>query len=217
MSTPSQARRPATAPTSIQLHFADLPDPRVQRTRAHLLLDIVTIAILAVIAGAKGWDDMETYAKLREPSLREFLELPGGAPSDDTFRRVFVRLNAKAFAACFTACMKALAGSTEGKVIAIDGNTLRGSFNRLPIHMVHAWATENHVLLGQCATAEKSNEITAIPELLDLLDLKGAIVTIDAMGCQKKIVAKIVEKGADYAIALKGNQEGCGSSRVTRL
>lgn len=210
MSTPSQRSRPS-APTSIQRHFADLPDPRVQRTRAHLLLDIVTIAILAVIAGAKGWDDMETYAKLQEPWLREFLELPGGAPSDDTFRRVFVRLNAKAFAACFSAWMKTLVDSTEGKVIAIDGKTLRGSFDhaagRTPIHLVHAWATENHVLLGQCATSEKSNEITAIPELLDLLDLKGAVVTIDAMGCQKKIVAKIVQKEADYAIALKGNQE----------
>ena len=210
MTPPSQPRRPSS-PTSIQLHFADLPDPRVQRTRAHLLLDIVTIAILAVIAGAKGWDDMETYAKLQEPWLREFLELPGSAPSDDTFRRVFVRLNAKAFGACFTAWMKTLVGSTEGKVIAIDGKTLRGSFDRAagrtPIHMVHAWATENHVLLGQCATSEKSNEITAIPELLDLLDHKGAVVTIDAMGCQKKIVAKIVQKEADYAIALKGNQE----------
>jgi hypothetical protein len=201
MSTPSQPRRPSS-PTSIDLHFTDLPDPRVQRTRTHLLLDIVTIAILAVIAGAKGWDDMETYAKLQEPWLREFLELPGGAPSDDTFRRVFVRLNAKAFAACFTSWMKSLVGSTEGKVIAIDGKTLRGSFNRaagsLPIHMVHPWATENHVLLGQCATSEKSNEITAIPELLQLLDVSGALVSIDAAGCQKDIAARVVAGRGDF-------------------
>ena len=201
----------AVGASSIQRHFGTLPDPRVQRGQAHLLLDVVTIAILAVIAGAKGWDDMEVYAKAHEPWLRGFLELPGGPPSDDTFRRIFVRLNAKAFRNCFMAWMSALAGSVAGMLIAIDGKTLRRSFDcasgRTALHLVHAWAAENRVLLGQVATAEKSNEITAIPELLDLLELKGAIVTIDAMGCQRKIVEKIVEKGADYAIALKGNQE----------
>lgn len=170
----------------------------------------MTIGILAVIAGAKGWDDMEVYAKSHETWLRQFLALPNGASSDDTFRRLFIRLNAKAFAACFTAWMSELVGSTAGKLVAIDGKTLRGSFDhasgRTPLHLVHAWVAENRVLLGQYATSEKSNEITAIPELLELLDLKGAVVTIDAMGCQKKIVEKIVEKEADYAIALKGNQ-----------
>lgn len=207
-STPPASRRARV--NSITKHFASLPDPRVARTRVHLLTDLITIAILAVIAGAEGWDDIETYAEAREPMLREFLDLPGGAPSDDTFRRLFVRLNPKAFVACFTAWMSSLIGSCEGKLVALDGKTLRRSFDRArgkgPLHLVHAWVAENRVLLGQYATEEKSNEITAIPELLDLLDLRGAVVTLDAMGCQKKIVAKIIEKEADYAITLKGNQ-----------
>lgn len=205
-STPSP-----TAASSIQRHFASLPDPRVARTRVHLLTDLITIAILAVIAGAKGWDDIETFADSHFEWLKQFLALPGEAPSDDTFQRVFVRLDAKAFSACFTAWMKSLMDTTEGKLIAIDGKTLRRSFDtatgRTSLHLVHAWVAENRILLGQYATEEKSNEITAIPELLDLLDLKGAVVTIDAMGCQKKIVSKIVAKEADYVIALKGNQE----------
>ena len=210
MSTPADPEDRRVRVNSITAHFAALEDPRVARTRVHLLLDLVTIAILAVIAGAEGWDDIETYAKAREPMLREFLDLPGGPPSDDTFRRLFIRLNPKVFGACFTAWMQALVGSCEGKLVAIDGKTLRRSFDRArersALHLVHAWVAANHVLLGQYATSEKSNEITAIPELLDLLDLRGAVVTIDAMGCQKKIVEKIVQKGADYAITLKGNQ-----------
>ena len=207
----AELQKGARGASSIHRHFGSLPDPRVERGRSHLLLDVVTIAILAVIGGAKGWDDMEVYARSHEATLREFLELPGGPPSDDTFRRVFIRLNAKAFRNCFIAWMRALAGTVDGMLVAIDGKTLRRSFDcasgRTALHLVHAWAAENRVLLGQVATSEKSNEITAIPELLDLLELKGAVVTIDAMGCQRKIVEKIVEKGADYAIALKGNQE----------
>jgi predicted transposase YbfD/YdcC len=201
---------PARRINSITKFFGTLPDPRVERTRAHQLLDIVTIAILAVIAGAQGWDDIETYGKAREALLREFLDLPGGIPSDDTFRRVFIRLDPKAFGACFTAWMHELVGSTKGKLVAIDGKTLRRSFDRArgrsALHIVHAWVAANRLLLGQYATEEKSNEITAIPELLDTLDLRGAIVTIDAMGCQKKIIQKIVSKEAHYAVSLKGNQ-----------
>ena len=211
MKPSAELQKGARGASSIHRHFGSLPDPRVERGRSHLLLDVVTIAILAVIGGAKGWDDMEVYARSHEATLREFLELPGGPPSDDTFRRVFIRLNAKAFRNCFIAWMRALAGTVDGMLVAIDGKTLRRSFDcasgRTALHLVHAWAAENRVLLGQVATSEKSNEITAIPELLDLLELKGAVVTIDAMGCQRKIVEKIVEKGADYAIALKGNQE----------
>lgn len=211
MKPSAELQKGARGASSIHRHFGSLPDPRVERGRSHLLLDVVTIAILAVIGGAKGWDDMEVYARSHEATLREFLELPGGPPSDDTFRRVFIRLNAKAFRNCFIGWMRALAGTVDGMLVAIDGKTLRRSFDcasgRTALHLVHAWAAENRVLLGQVATSEKSNEITAIPELLDLLELKGAVVTIDAMGCQRKIVEKIVEKGADYAIALKGNQE----------
>jgi predicted transposase YbfD/YdcC len=189
--------------------FADLPDPRVKRTQRHPLLDVVVLAILAVIGGAEGWDDIALFGRWKLPWLRRFLPLPAGIPSADTFRRVLAALDPDAFHRAFRTWMQALMGSTGGKVIAIDGKTLRGSFDtalgRSPLHLVNAWATENNLLLGQLATDTKSNEVTAIPALLALLALEGAIVTIDAMGCQKAIARTLVGKGADYVLALKNN------------
>ena len=197
-------------PSSLAAHFADLPDPRVERTRQHSLLDILTIAIVAVICGAEGWEDMEEFGESKHEWLATFLSLKNGIPCADTFRRVFAALNPDRFQNCFRNWIDTLAGSMAGKVVAVDGKTLRGSFDsaakQSPLHMVHAWVADQHLLLGQQATEEKSNEITAIPRLLALLDLAGAVVTIDAMGCQKKIAETIVKQNADYVLALKGNQ-----------
>ena len=198
-------------PNSISIYFADLPDPRVERTRLHNLLDILTIALLGIVCGAEGWDQMEEFGDGKLDWLRTFLPLANGIPCADTFRRVFGALDPKEFHACFQKWVQSLSQSLAGKVVAIDGKTLRGSYDtaaqQSPLHLVHAWAAQNQLLLGQLATEEKSNEITAIPMLLKLLDLKGAVVTIDAMGCQTKIAKAIVEQGADYVLALKGNQE----------
>lgn len=197
--------------TSITVHFSSLPDPRVERSKLHSLLDILTIAILAVLCGAEGWEDMEEFGESKEKWLKTFLLLENGIPSHDTFRRVFAAIDPLEFERCFMGWVKSVSKSLKGKVVAIDGKSLRGSYDRAsessPLHLVHAFAAENQILLGQRATEDKSNEITAIPELLSLLDLEGAIVTIDAMGCQKKIAEKIVKGGADYILALKGNQE----------
>lgn len=190
--------------------FADLPDPRIDRTRDHKLIDLVVIAICAVISGAEHWTEVEDYGKTKEEWLRSFLELPNGIPSHDTFGRVFSRLDADVFCECFLSWLRTLYDATNGKAIAIDGKTLRRSYDRTDgkaaLHMVHAWAVESHLLLGQVACDEKSNEITAIPELLEVLDINGCLVTIDAMGCQKKIARKIKAKGAEYILGLKGNQ-----------
>jgi predicted transposase YbfD/YdcC len=191
-------------------HFAGVPDPRVQARSDHKLLDIVAISILAVISGADGWDEIACYGQGREQWLRTFLELPSGIPSADTFRRVLSALDPDAFGRAFVAWMGALVGSTKGKLVAIDGKTARRSFDRASeksaLHLVSAWVRENQLALGQVATEEKSNEITAIPILLGMLDLKGAVVTIDAMGAQKEIAKDIIAKEADYILALKGNQ-----------
>jgi predicted transposase YbfD/YdcC len=195
---------------AIQTHFADLKDPRIDRTRLHDLLDIVVLAIGAVIGGAEGWVDIANYASAKEPWLRTFLALPGGVPSHDTFRRVFCLLDPCAFLECFQRWVDALSAGLGLKRIALDGKTARRSFDRATgkaaLHLVSAWATEQHLVLGQVAVADKSNEITAIPRLLELLDVSGAIVTIDAMGCQKEIAAKIREGGGDYVLAVKDNQ-----------
>ena len=191
-------------------HFATLPDPRIARHRWHKLSDILVIAVCAVLCGAESFPAIEDFGHEREEWLRRFLELPEGIPSHDTFNRVFRLLDPLKFQACFSSWMQAVAEETEGEVVAIDGKTLRRSFDKgrakRAIHMVSAWATENGVVLGQRKVEAKSNEITAIPELLDLLALKGCIVTIDAMGCQRAIARNIVEQGADYVLALKGNQ-----------
>jgi predicted transposase YbfD/YdcC len=195
---------------SILEHFAELPDPRVERTRRHRLQDIVTIAICAVICGAEGWTDMELFGKAKESWFRTFLELPNGIPSHDTFGRVISALAPDAFERCFQAWVQGLAGSSGGKLIAIDGKTLRHSFDRASqkaaIHMVSAWATANHLVFGQIITDAKSNEITAIPLLLQMLDLTNSTVSIDAMGCQKDIAQTIIDGGGDYVFGLKGNQ-----------
>lgn len=191
-------------------HFASVPDPRIERHRWHKLSDILVIAVCAVLCGAESYPAMEDFGQERETWLRQFLELPGGIPSHDTFNRVLRVLDPEEFEGCFLRWMQAVAAVTQGEVVAIDGKALRRSFKRgtakRAIHMVSAWATENGVVLGQRKVNTKSNEITAIPALLELLALKGCIVTIDAMGCQRAIAQTIVEQGAAYVLALKGNQ-----------
>src|SRR5512143_4118720 len=196
---------------SLAHHFAGLTDPRVDRTRLHELLDVVAIAICAVIAGADSWEHIEQFARAKHDWLKTFLALPNGVPSHDTIARVFARLDPGEFQRCFLGWIGALQEATGRRGIAIDGKSLRRSFDRAKgksaLHLVHAWAAANHLLLGQVAVDEKSNEITAIPELLKVLELSGAIVTIDAMGCQKEIARTIREEGADYVLALKANHE----------
>ena len=187
-----------------------LDDPRVDRTKHHELVGIVVIAILAVICGSDGWDDIVDFAAVREVWLKSFLKFPAGVPSADTFRRVFVALDPQQFARCFASFVAELSGHVEGKLVCIDGKTMRRTFARErgqgPLHLVSAWVADNALTLGQVAVDAKSNEVTAIPELLALLEIRGATVTIDAAGCQRKIAAAIVDKGADYVLALKGNQ-----------
>jgi predicted transposase YbfD/YdcC len=197
-------------PLGIAEFFASLKDPRVARTQRHALMSILVLSLLAVICGAEGWDEMARFAETKQSWLETWLDLPNGTPCADTFRRVLSALDPQEFHRCFVAWMAALARGTQGKLVAIDGKTMRGSFarslGRAAVHMVSAWVAENGLVLGQMATEEKSNEITAIPQLLALLELTGATVTIDAMGCQRKIAEAIVDKGADYILALKGNQ-----------
>jgi len=191
-------------------HFGKLEDPRIDRTKQHKLLDIVAIAICGVICGADSWVDIQMFGQAKEQWLREFLELPNGIPSHDTFGEVFSRLDAAQFQSCFMEWVRAVSQLTQGQVIPIDGKTLRRSHDRTlgkrAVHMVSVWASANRLVLGQTKVAEKSNEITAIPELLRVLALSGCIVTIDAMGCQKEIAHMIVAQEADYVLALKENQ-----------
>jgi predicted transposase YbfD/YdcC len=192
--------------------FVELRDPRVQGRCDHLLIDILAISLLAVMCGAEDWPDLEEFGKRRCAWLETFLQLPGGIPSHDTFRRVLGRLDRQQFAACLFQWTQALHEATGGKVIAVDGKTARRSFRKqagwAALHLVTAWATESGLTLGQVACEEKSNEITAIPQLLALLSLKGCTVTIDAMGCQKEIAAQIRAQQGHYVLALKGNQSG---------
>ncbi len=192
-------------------HFVTLPDPRVERTKEHLLLDLLTIAVCAVICGADSVVEMEEFGNAKQEWLASFLALPSGIPSHDTFTRVFAALDPEAFSRCFLAWVQATVIHTEGAVIAVDGTFARRSHHRgagrAAIDMVSAWASANRVVLGQRATDAKSNEITAIPALLELLLLKGCIVTIDAMGCQTAIAQTIIDREADYVLALKENQE----------
>lgn len=201
-------------------NFRALEDPRVERTKLHKLIDIITIAICAVICGADSWVDIETYGKSKKEWFKQFLELPNGIPSHDTVSRVFAQLDPEQFQKCFRTWIQSISKVTEGEVIAIDGKTLRHSYdkgaNKGAIHMVSAWATSQKLVLGQVKVNEKSNEITAIPELIKVLSLNGCIVTIDAMGCQREIVKTIVEQGGDYVITLKKNQ-GSLYERVEEL
>lgn len=196
---------------SIQKYFAPLQDPRITLKSSHKLIDVIVIAICAVICGADTWTQIEEFGKTRIDWFKGFLELPNGIPSHDTFGRIFSLISAKLFQACFQRWIQEVFEITDGQVIPIDGKTARRSHNKKTnksaIHMVHAWAAANGILLGQLKTEEKSNEITAIPELLKLLEIKGCIVTIDAMGCQRDIAEGIIEKEADYILAVKGNQE----------
>jgi len=193
----------------LKRHFRKLKDPRLHRRRRHELLNIIVMAICAVIGDCDGWQDIEVFVKNREKWFRRFLHLPNGVPSHDTFERVFSRLDPVAFGACFQSWVQAVGAAVGLSHIAIDGKTLRHSSGRAsdlgPLHLVSAWATQQHLTLGQVAVDSKSNEITAIPKLLELLDLKGALVTIDAMGCQKEIAAKIVAGGGDYVLTVKEN------------
>jgi predicted transposase YbfD/YdcC len=192
-------------------HFSDLDDPRRYNKR-HRLIDIIVIAICAVICGADDWVAVEEFGKDKQKWFEQFLELPHGIPTHDTFRRVFAVLDAEQFQNCFMAWIRAVYKITQGQVVPIDGKKLRRSHDHTlgkdAIHMVSAWALENHLVLGQVKVDDKSNEITAIPQLLELLEITGCIVTIDAIGCQKEISKKIIGKDADYVLALKENQGG---------
>jgi predicted transposase YbfD/YdcC len=191
-------------------HFSILPDFRVDRTKKHNLIDILFIAVCTVICGGEGFTDMEDFATAKEDWLRKYLELPGGIPSHDTFRRVFSIMDADIFQDCFVAWSQALHEFTKGEVIALDGKTIRHSFDRASgqpaLHIISAWASENGLALGHVKVDDKSNEITALPKLLDMLDIKGRTVTMDAMGCQKELAEQIVDKGGDYVLCVKGNQ-----------
>lgn len=190
-------------------YFADLRDPRVERTREHLLEEILLIAIAAILSGANGWNEIEDYARSKREWLSGLLKLPGGIPSHDTFNRVFSALDPEELEKGFAAWVSSIAKLTAGEVVAIDGKALRGASvpgKKAIVHMVSAWANTNGLVLAQRRVDEKSNEIKAIPKLLDALELSGTVVTIDAMGCQRAIAEKIAAKKADYILAVKENQ-----------
>lgn len=201
--------------------FAEIVDPRIERTKQHLLTDILALAVLAVIAGAEGWEDIEEFGNQKHEWLRQFLRLPNGIPSHDTISRVFRMLKPAEFETAFQDWMKSLQETLGFQQIAIDGKTVRRSHDRRSLksalHLVCAWSVANHLVLGQQATDVKSNEIAAIPQLLKLLDLQGAIVTIDAMGCQKRIARQIVEGGGNYVLAVKQNQPKLHAAIVERF
>jgi predicted transposase YbfD/YdcC len=201
-----------TVNASIVEHFRTLEDPRIERTKKHLLLDILVIALCTLLSGGEGFQDMELFGKSKRAWLQTFLALPHGIPSHDTFGRVFARLHPQRFQECFLAWTQAVAQLTQGALISLDGKTVKASFDRAtassPLHMLSAWCSENGgLVVGQIKPDSKSNEITAIPELLHLLALKGCIVTIDAMGCQRAIARQIRDQGGDYLLALKGNHK----------
>ena len=197
-------------PSRIHVHFQELDDPRIERNKRHTLLDIVAIAICGVLSGADTWVDIAEYGMTKEGWLRTFLALPNGIPSHDTFGRVFARLDPDQFQRCFARWVQAMFPHCTDDVIAIDGKTLRGSRDRAQevpaIHMVSAWAAENRLVLAQLDVDTQSNEITAIPDLLPLLDIRGSTVTIDAIGCQTAIVEQIIAHGGNYVLAVKENQ-----------
>jgi len=201
---------PQTHSLSIQEHFGSLPDPRIDRQKRHNLIDIITITICAVLSGAEAWTHVEDFGKSNEEWFRTFLELPNGIPSHDTFGRFFSLLDPEAFQDAFLQWVQSVNDVFEGQDISIDGKCLRRSHDKSndksAIYMVSAWASSNKLVLGQVKTDEKSNEITAIPKLLRVLEIEGCIVTIDAAGCQRKIAAQIRSQGGDYLLALKGNQ-----------
>lgn len=198
------------ATASMVRHFGDLQDPRTGNAKAHIFLEILLIAICAVICGADGWSDVELFGKNKKAWLKTFLELPKGIPSHDTFGRVFARIKPEEFQKRFLEWVQAIEKLTAGQVIAVDGKKLRRSHDReagkAAIYMVSAWATQNQLVLGQTKVADKSNEITAIPQLLQLLEITGCIVTIDAIGTQTEIAETIIDGGGDYLLSVKENQ-----------
>ena len=201
----------ATSPTAlIEEHFGALKDPRSPYRIEHKLIDIVIITICATICGANDWEAIAEYGQTKQDWLKTWLELPNGIPSPDTFSRVFARINPGQLQKCFVGWMEAVAQVTTGELLNIDGKTLRGAKEsgnaKSLIHMVSVWSASQHLVLGQTKVSEKSNEITAIPPLLKLLAIRGCLVSIDAMGCQTEIAKVIIEQGADYVLALKGNQ-----------
>lgn len=197
--------------TSLSEHFARVADPRVERTKRHVLIDILVIAICAVICGADDWVAVAAFGRAKQSWFQTFLRLPNGIPSHDTFGRVFARLDPQQFQQAFVAWIQAVSELTQGQVVAIDGKKLRRSHDqglgKQAIVMVSAWATANRLVLGQVKTDDKSNEIRAIPELLRVLALEGCIVTVDALGCQIEIASAIIAQGGDYLLAVKENQK----------
>jgi predicted transposase YbfD/YdcC len=191
-------------------HFSSLPDYRVDRHKLYPLPEILLLVVSATLSSAEGWEAMEEFGKEKLDWLRKFAPFANGIPSHDCIATVISRLRPEAFQRCFVSWTQAVAEATDGDVVAVDGKTSRGSRDRRrglqALHMVSAWSNRNRLVLGQEATEEKSNEITAIPKLLELLELKGCIVTIDAMGCQTKIAEQIIDQGGDYVLGLKGNQ-----------
>ena len=189
-------------------HFQDLPDPRVARTREHRLLDLLVIAVCTLLCGGEGFNDMEDFGRAKEEWLKTFLELPSGIPSHDTFNRLFQALDPQSFLECFVRWTQSLRAAVSEEIVALDGKALRRALQAggtAPV-LVSAWARENGLVLGQLKVSAKSNEITAVPELLRALELAGCIVTLDAMGCQRNIAKEIQEADAEYVLALKGNQ-----------
>ena len=195
---------------SVLHHFASLKDPRIDRTKRHDLLEIIVIALCGVLCGADSWVEIAEFGQAKHAWLKQFLRLPNGIPSHDTFGRVFALLDPQAFQQCFLKWIRSLSQRTQGEVVAIDGKTLRRSFDRAAghsaLHLISAWACQNRLVLGQLRTDAHSNEITAIPQLLHLLDVTGCLVTIDAIGTQRQIAAALTTAGADYVLALKANQ-----------
>jgi len=191
--------------------FSKIEDPRVERNKRHKLIDIIVLTLCSVISGADGWEGIEEFGKNKLDWLRKWIALENGVPSHDCIARVVSRIPAAEMSGCFIEWVRGVAELTDGEIVAIDGKTARGSYDNKDklgaIHMVSAWANQAGMSLGQIKTAEKSNEITAIPMLLELLEIKGCVVTIDAMGCQTRIAEKIIEKQADYVLAVKGNQK----------
>ena len=197
---------------SIVSHFKDLKDPRIERAKKHRLIDIIVIALGSIMVGGDGFQDMELFGQSKRAWLEGFLDLSNGIPSHDTFGRVFARLDPKQFHQCFLSWTQSVSELTQGMVVSLDGKTARASFDRAmelsPVHLVSAWCSQNGgLVMGQLKTENKSNEITAIPELLKLLAIKGCIVTIDAMGCQTQIVKQIIDQGGDYLLTLKRNHK----------
>ncbi len=200
----------STSTASIIQHFSSIPDPRIERGKRHELITIFFIAICAVICGANDWVAIESYGKAKKAWFDKVLNLENGIPSHDTFNNVFGVIDTELFSECFSRWMADIATLSVGEVIAIDGKCLRRSLDtaskKAAIYMVSAWANTNQLVLGQQKVADKSNEITAIPKLLNQLDITGAVITMDAMGCQTKIAQQIVDKKGDYLLSLKGNQ-----------